>query len=162
MVRRLSPFSPVHQISVLLCYGITHAAPAEHCNTRATRWAGAFDHGKPLNLQPDQGASAPPQLSRMAGAPGATSKGEGIGDRSGHSVSSSFLGSAKQVVDLLALLRSSSMQYQMPIRDARQRPSENEHVGEQQGQARPAGRVSEHRRGYPPSSTALGRELHGV
>jgi len=61
-----------------------------HLQSIATRarpvGPGAFDHGRPLNLQPDQGAPAPPQLSRMAGAPGATSKGEGIGDRSGHSV----------------------------------------------------------------------------
>ena len=92
MIRRLDPFSPVHQASVLLCYGVTHAAPAEHCNTRSSPPTGsAFDHGKPLNLQPDQGAPAPRHLSRMAEVRGATSKGEGIGDRSGHSVPPAFL-----------------------------------------------------------------------
>ena len=49
--------------------------------------------------------------------------------------SSSFLRSAKQVVDLLALLSSSGMQYQMPIRDARQRPSEKQRVGERSARA---------------------------
>jgi hypothetical protein len=71
----------------------------------------------------------------MAEARGATSKREGIDDQSAHSVSSSFLGSTEQVADLLPLLSSSSMQYQMPICDARQRPSEEERVGERSARA---------------------------
>ena len=81
MVRRLSAFSPIHQASALLCYGITHAAPAEHCNTRSTR--------RPVVFVITESRSI---YSQIREARGATSTGDGIGDRSGHSVPPAFLG----------------------------------------------------------------------